>query len=167
MYIQRHTNGERWKHREKERDREREREREACRSILCAASTRSHPSPQRAATMNPWIDCSLFTLEHSHIMAGPPLDVVDYPLSSKLNLSDWSRIVRMISHRSCSFFRSKITGGRFPYRWSGEKKGLYLWESSRILLFYEVEEFLWKIVIKGKSLDDLLSCWFVTNRKLD
>lgn len=37
----------------------------------------------------PWIDCSLFTLEHSHIMAGPTLDVVDYPLSSKLNLSDW------------------------------------------------------------------------------
>lgn len=80
----------------------RERERETCRSILCAATTRSHPSPRRAATMNPWIDCSLFTLEHSHIMVGPPLDVVDYPLSSKLNLSDCSQAVRMISHRSCS-----------------------------------------------------------------
>lgn len=77
--------------RERDRGRGKERERrETCRSILCAATTRSHPSPRRAATMNPWIDCSLFTLEHSHIMVGPPLDVVDYPLSSKLNLSDCS-----------------------------------------------------------------------------
>lgn len=41
----------------RERDREREEggreRRETCRSILCAATTRSHPSPRRAATMNP------------------------------------------------------------------------------------------------------------------
>lgn len=107
----------------RERDREREEggreRRETCRSILCAATTRSHPSPRRAATMNPWIDCSLFTLEHSHIMVGPPLDVVDYPLSSKLNLSDCSQAVRMISHRSHShrwfYFRSRLhdRGGFF------------------------------------------------------
>lgn len=99
--------------RERDRGRGKERERrETCRSILCAATTRSHPSPRRAATMNPWIDCSLFTLEHSHIMVGPPLDVVDYPLSSKLNLSDCSQAVRMISHRSYShrwfYFRSRL-----------------------------------------------------------
>lgn len=42
----------------RERDRDRGRKggrerRETCRSILCAATTRSHPSPRRAATMNP------------------------------------------------------------------------------------------------------------------
>lgn len=52
-------------------------------------------------------------------MVGPPLDVVDYPLSSKLNLSDCSQAVRMISHRSHShrwfYFRSRLhdRGGFF------------------------------------------------------
>ena len=155
MYIQRHTNG---------RERERKRQREACRSILCAATTRSHPSPRRAATMNPWIDCSLFTLEHSHIMAGPPLDVVDYPLSSKLNLSDCSPAVRMISHRSCSivfffslfllFFSIGDNRGRgWPFVFGARGQGrIYLRKSDRIYFLF----FFLPLVLGRRSKDVLI-----------
>ena len=80
-------------------------------------------------------------------MAGPPLD---YPLSSKLNLSDCSPAVRMISHRSSSivfflpfflFFDRGITeaeGGLSHSTLEGRAESIYAEAIGFICFFFSL-----------------------------